>query len=262
MSNKNNSARVVDQKEALSNYLADLLAEVPDHVEPVLQPVETKTTEKVQETSYAEPVVRMPLPTVAPPAPPEVVPEPEISPVEVVEKVQESRPEADKEPVSEKMERIVPEWGAERFQCLLFDVGGLKLAVPLVKLNGVIPWNNDLTEMPGHSSIFLGLLRHLGQNVKVIDTARLVLPERQGADLAIPEERLRNIILIDESRWGLACDGIGEVLTLSPEDVKWRTAQGSRPWLAGTVMEHLCALLDVDAFSERLLTGPDELKLP
>ena len=149
----------------------------------------------------------------------------------------------------------VPAWGREPFQCLMFSVGSLSLAVPLVKLNGVIPWSEEVTEMPGHSPAFLGLLRHLEQNVKIIDTARLVLPADQATDLGPAADRLNNIILIDEGRWGLACDAIGDVLTLRPEDVKWRSSKGKRPWLAGTVMEHLCAVMDVDDFSKLLLKG-------
>jgi purine-binding chemotaxis protein CheW len=42
------------------------------------------------------------------------------------------------------------------------------------------------------------------------------------------------------------------VISLRPEDVKWRGSQGRRPWLAGTVIQQMCALLEVDAFLEQL----------
>jgi len=34
---------------------------------------------------------------------------------------------------------------------------------------------------------------------------------------------------------------------ISPDQVKWRSTQGKRPWLAGTVIEHMCALIHVDS---------------
>ncbi len=139
-------------------------------------------------------------------------------------------------------------------QVLLFQVAGLKLAVPLIELAGVIPWVDEaVTEMPNHSPWFLGLRDHQGQRVKLIDMAAVVLPPDRFAALGAPDSgRLQRIVLIDEGRWGLACDGIGEVVTLPREGVKWRQAGGARPWLAGTVIEHMCALVDTSAFAKML----------
>jgi purine-binding chemotaxis protein CheW len=77
----------------------------------------------------------------------------------------------------------------------------------------------------------------------------------QASALAPVEERIHNILIMDEGEWGLACDGIGEVITLVEGDVRWRTTQGKRPWLAGTVTGHLCALLDTDTFARMLKEG-------
>lgn len=149
----------------------------------------------------------------------------------------------------------VPVWAEQEFQCLMFHVVGISLAVPLIKLNGVIPWNEDLTPMPGHSDAFMGLLQHLGKNVKVMDTAHVILPSEQMRQLEPSDDRIKKIILMDEGRWGLACDDVGEVITLKQSDVRWRTAAGKRPWLAGTISERLCALLDTDVLSAQLSAG-------
>jgi len=66
---------------------------------------------------------------------------------------------------------------------------------------------------------------------------------------------VNKIILMDEGKWGLACDDIGEVITLQNTDVRWRTAEGRRTWLAGTVSDRLCALLDTDSLSKMLAEG-------
>ena len=222
-----------DQQVALTSYLAALLQDVPDYVDE----------EPVAEAPPA------PVPATAPPPRAEAV-------VPVSEPVPATDPEPAAEPEVVDAQPGVPEWARSRFQCLVFHVAGLSLAVPLTKLNGVVPWPEAITPMPNRSDLFLGLMRHQARNVKVVDTALMVLPEhRQPDSLAAPEERLEHVILLDDGRWGLACDSIGEVLTLEPDEVRWRGAQGKRPWLAGTVLKHLCALLDADAFVELLLHG-------
>ncbi len=154
----------------------------------------------------------------------------------------------------------VPEWAQETFQSLMFSVTGLHLSVPLDKLNGVIPWDGDnIVPMPGHSKNFLGLLRHLDQNVKVIDLVRLVVPQNGGPDVAPATERVKHILLIDDGRWGLACDSINEIMVLKAEDVRWRTRAGKRAWLAGTIIDKLCALLELDALVKLLETGKEQL---
>jgi purine-binding chemotaxis protein CheW len=216
---------VVEQQFALHSYLDALLREVPE-TEPEPAPPAAPPPPR--------PVLRA-VPAVAETAPAPPVPAPESAPVPEVQ-------------------AGAPEWAAAPFQCLLFKVAGLSLAVPLAKLNGVIPWQ-EVTPMPNRSARFLGLLRHLERNVKVVDTARVVLPPDRVGGLSPAPERVGHILLMDEAQWGLACDSIGEVLTLGPDDVRWRSAQGKRPWLAGTVLAHLCALLDVDAFCRLLEAG-------
>ncbi|HED16110.1 MAG TPA: chemotaxis protein CheW [Gammaproteobacteria bacterium] len=153
----------------------------------------------------------------------------------------------------------VPEWAQQSFQSLMFSVTGLHLSVPLDKLSGVIPWNSDhIVPMPGHSENFLGLLRHLGQNVKVIDLARLVVPQNGGPDIVPAADRVKHILLIDDGRWGLACDSINEILVLEAQDVRWRTCAGKRAWLAGTIIDKLCALLELDALVKLLESGKEQ----
>ena len=117
----------------------------------------------------------------------------------------------------------------------------------------------QVSEMPGHSDLFLGLLPYHGRNAKLVDTAQVVVPpERLGALELDVEERVSHAVIVDDGRWGLAASAIGEVIELRPDDVKWRNAPGQRPWLAGTVIEHMCALLDVEALVTLLRQGDPE----
>ncbi len=151
-------------------------------------------------------------------------------------------------------ENGVPEWAETRFQCLLFNVAGLSMAVPLVKLNSVIPWDENITSTPNQTNWYLGLVQHLRNQVKIIDTALLVLPENRRQNLQDESvDRLSHILLVDDFKWGLACSSIGDVIWLNKEEVKWRKTKTNKIWLSGTSLEHLCAIMDTEVFA-RMLT--------
>ncbi len=147
-----------------------------------------------------------------------------------------------------------PRRPATPFSSLLFKVCGLTLAVPLVELNGILPHPGEIPSLPGHAPWFLGLLPHRTKHVGVIDTALLAMPERQRGAPAGSDGR-RHILLFDERSWGLTCDSVTKVVTLDPARVRWRTAATRRPWLAGTSIEHMCALLDLHGLSALLRAG-------
>ncbi|RDH81145.1 MAG: hypothetical protein DIZ80_13595 [endosymbiont of Galathealinum brachiosum] len=169
----------------------------------------------------------------------------------------ETEVELQLEPEEEVPESGVPEWAESRFQCLLFNVSGLKMAVPLVKLNSVIPWDENITETPNQTDWYLGLVQHLQNQVKVIDTALLVMPENRHKVLENnSENRLGHILLVDDYKWGLACTSIGDVIWLDKDEVKWRKNKSTRAWLSGTSLEHLCAIMDTEVFA-KMLTKTD-----
>jgi purine-binding chemotaxis protein CheW len=61
--------------------------------------------------------------------------------------------------------------------------------------------------------------------------------------------------MLDDSCWGLACERIVTTAVLKPDDVKWREANGKRPWLAGMVKEKMCALINVQQLIAMLEQG-------
>ena len=230
MAEEHRTITLVEQQHALDAYLDSLLAEAtepapePDRHEapPVaLQVVEPASPEIIESEA---PVVEAP--AVAPPPVPEEAPQ--------------SEPR--------------PEWAEGRFQCLIFRVLGLRLAVPLARLNGILPWDEALTRMPGHAPHFLGLTKAHGETVQVVDTARMVMPADRQPPAIGKQGRAQpsHVILVGQRRWGLVCDGLEDTLTLEPDEVHWRSRRGKRPWLAGTVIEQMCALLDVDALVQLL----------
>lgn len=256
-------SKITVSKEAVKEKLTEQARRTS--VEEMLASVEEKLQEEkaaeemTTKLDFAEPapVIPIPLPEVTPP-----VVEPE---GEVEEAITEQVELEQQQPVEEVAEQVAeqqavvpvstepPEWAEQPFQCLLFNVGGLALAVPLVRLNGVIPWSENIVETPNQTDWYLGVLMNHGNKVQVIDTAVMVLPPEHRVDLpAGPEERFSHILLVDDQRWGLACDSIGDVVWIKKDDVKWRSNKTKRPWLLGTAIEHMCAVMDTEAFADML----------
>lgn len=183
------------------------------------------------------------------PAIPEPVPEPaRVEPVADLQIVgAESR-----EPLPPTFEGR-PQWAEEPFECLLFDVAGLTLAVPLVCLGSIYPLaGQELTPLFGQPDWFLGILPCQAGNLKVLDTARWVMPDRYRDDF---REGLQYVISVQGYEWGLAVHQVSRSIRLDSNEIKWRSQRSQRPWLAGTVIEHMCALLDVAALAELIASG-------
>lgn len=139
-------------------------------------------------------------------------------------------------------------WADSAFECLLFEVAGLTLAVPLQLLGSIHPFEADeLTPLFGQPDWFIGILSTQQTNLKVLETARWVMPERYTAEM---RDNLKYVISINGYDWGLAVHAVHHSIRLEPEQVKWRTQRAKRAWLAGTVIEHMCALLDVEVLAQ------------
>jgi len=240
MTSQSDKKLIVDEREALSAYFNALLSEESVQARPVAEPM---LMDPETQVTYVEP------------APKVVIIPQQIEAAEVTQETSVSASTITPETLPELPR--VPEWGAEKFQVMLFKVSGLALAVPLVELNGVQEWFPEaITPMPGHAPWYLGLIQYRDKQVAVIDTARFVMPEdRQDMLTEDINERLNRIVYIGDAAWGLACDEVAEVITIEPEQVRWRSSRTSRRWLAGTVIEQMCALIDPPVFAEMLAEG-------
>jgi purine-binding chemotaxis protein CheW len=208
---------------------------------------------RVMERPVVMPPVILPpviVPVVEPVGEAPVVEEP---PVALVEPVVDLHRSAQRTPTPPPIDDERPAWAAEPFECLLFDVAGLTLAVPLVCLGSIYPLaGHDLTPLFGQPDWFLGILPSQAGNLKVLDTARWIMPDRYRDDF---RQGLQYVISVQGYEWGLAVHQVSRSLRLDPNEIKWRTHRGQRPWLAGTVIEHMCALLDVSELAELIASG-------
>ncbi|WP_433886525.1 CheW domain-containing protein [Pseudomonas vranovensis] len=262
---------------ALQSYLDGLLQEATEELDEVL-PVSVEPDEfqaavreeqardaqvaaqavvKPEPLPFAEPprpVLPLTLPAVVEPVLEPVVEVPEVAQVAPVEPLVDVHlPPAPNQPVPPATIDGRPAWAAEPFECLLFDVAGLTLAVPLVCLGSIYSLaGHELTPLFGQPDWFLGILPSQSGNLKVLDTARWVMPDRYRDDF---RQGLQYVISVQGYEWGLAVHQVSRSLRLDPNEIKWRSQRGQRPWLAGTVIEHMCALLDVAELAELIASG-------
>lgn len=255
--------QVVGQRTPIRTQVAVLpkVAPPPLRVAPAPLKVEPEAAVEVRAKVELKKPVPQPPPKVAPPAveAPPAVKTPKAAPkvVETVNTVP-AQTEAPTDGGSPEEPAGRPDWSRHAFECLLFKVAGLQLAVPLVLLGAIHRIDRELTELPGRPRWFMGMLPIGERNIRVVDTAAWVMSGRYPEGCA---EQYKFVIRLDDSDWGLACDEVAQSFTLDPDDVKWRQSAGKRPWLAGTVVKHMCALIDVGAMANLLARAERERHL-
>ncbi|MEH6530311.1 MAG: chemotaxis protein CheW [Photobacterium frigidiphilum] len=140
------------------------------------------------------------------------------------------------------------------FQALFFEVCGVTFAVALTELGGIHQMM-DLNRLMGRPAWYLGLLTSKEQQFDVVDTARWVMADKlQNDDY---KDDFSYIVMLGDSKWGLACDKLHGTEVLTSQSVRWREKAGKRPWLAGMVKEKMCALIHVNALISMLNEGLD-----
>lgn len=141
-------------------------------------------------------------------------------------------------------------WSNQGVECLIFTVSGLSLAVPLLFLGGVHEVKKeDIKPLIGQPKWYLGMLHTDEGNLQVIDTANFIMPERKRN---LSDDGFKYLIRLEKTPWAIACQSIDDTVRLEASEIKWRGERGKRTWLAGTVIEKMCALIDVSGLLERV----------
>ncbi len=159
-------------------------------------------------------------------------------------------------PGLEWMPNGLPQWAQSRFDVLLFKVSGLTLAVPLISLGQIQPITDELAPLFGQADWFMGYQPTPQGNIRTVNTAKFVMPERYDENFV---KNAKYVVSINGVPWGLAVDSVNQPISLMPDDVKWRSDRSKRPWLAGTVKEHMCALLDIPMIGQMLMDADKNL---
>lgn len=142
---------------------------------------------------------------------------------------------------ADKLKDILP----DVFQTLIFEVGKMPLAVPLLKLGGIVKVSSeDITPLVGTPDWFVGLVPNDRGNLMVVDTQSYLMPEQPSK--SVEEMNYEYLILLDDSNWALACNSVGDAKNLVQDDIRWSERSSRRPWFAGMVVEYMSALIEVD----------------
>ncbi|MCC5825497.1 chemotaxis protein CheW [Alkalimonas sp.] len=242
------SDRYSSQK-VMQHYLSALLTD--DEIQPAVvreEPEVKKKLESLLAKVTTTKVAAEPAPVVAKETKPLVPPKLDSTELEQTVVSRKSRPGFTADSVSsEKAYR------KGDFQALFFSVAGLTVALPLKELGGIHKLT-AINTMPGKPAWFKGVMLQREQKINVVDTGLWVMPEKFDRQQA-ESHQYQYVIMLSNTAWGLACDKLVNTVTLSQDEVKWRESTGKRPWLAGLIKQHMCALLDVDALINMLKQG-------
>jgi len=216
---------IVHERLALDAYLKTLLDGVP---EATAEEIETREKPVIAHSSLVEPVAV----------------EPVIQEQPKVQLLQDALV-AFENPAKLHPLSVMPEWAHQEFQALFFKVEHLILATPLVELSRTIKNDRKPGKIPGQPSWFMGLLDEQDSRIGVLDTGQLIFGKNRGSQRDTESQPFKSILITQDNRWGLACDEILSIGKLKPEKVRWRTNRQKRPWLIGTVIEELTAIVDL-----------------
>jgi len=142
---------------------------------------------------------------------------------------------------------VMPYWAQHEFQALYFKVDNLILATPLTELARTIKVDKKPGQIPGQPSWFLGLLDDQDSRIGVLDTGQLIFGKLRGSQRDLEKNPFKSILITQDKRWGLACDEVLSIGRVRPDKVRWRTSRHKKPWLIGTVIEELTAIIDLQA---------------
>lgn len=123
-------------------------------------------------------------------------------------------------------------------QCLMFRVGSNRLSLPLIQLRGVLPWPENLTQLPQSPGWMHGLLKYRKKNIRLVDSAK-VFGIKSSAD-KLPAY----ILVLGDDGWAITCDQPEDVVSLNYGDIQWHTDKDNS-MSVGTIRQSLAMLLNL-----------------
>ncbi|MFT4607454.1 MAG: chemotaxis signal transduction protein [Chitinophagales bacterium] len=121
-------------------------------------------------------------------------------------------------------------------QCLMFRVGQNLLSLPLIEMDGVVRWTDELTRLPQSPDWILGVLKYRDTNIRVLDSSKVLgIP-------AITGQMPSHLLLLSDKSSAISCDALEGVVTLEYSDIQWLPESGNA-LMHGIIRETLAYLL-------------------
>ena len=127
----------------------------------------------------------------------------------------------------------------------MFRVGHNLLSLPLIEMNGVLRWTDELTRLPQSSDRVLGILKNRDTNLRVLDSSKVLgIP-------AITGQTPSHILILTDNASAITCDILEDVVTLEYNDIQWQPETGNT-LMHGTIRETLAYLLSPSGIIDSL----------
>lgn len=137
---------------------------------------------------------------------------------------------------------LIPDWAASAFRALLFRIGGIRFALPLVLMRSVVSLERSPRRLPGQPTWQVGIVHSRGRQVVLAELGGLIGIEARC-------RAMRYLLVIDDGGLALACDEVEEAVLVETTDVRWHRRSPDRAWLAGLLLGQMCVLLNADALA-------------
>jgi purine-binding chemotaxis protein CheW len=227
------TSSLLENQNALSAYLDDLLQEATEVAvnEALGQPVEEACSNLIFETLNDEPD-RLQLDALA---------------SELVNE-KDTIDEQDRVPEDPELRISFPA------QFLMFTIGPIKLSIPLIELNSVLKTDAEMTHLPGSGDWIEGVLSHRDQNVKIVDSRKLL---KIAGETSSQNNDQRRFLVLAAGDVALSCDSVETIITLDRDEIHWRRME-SNDLFSGTIRKSLASVLDTElivSFLDRLNAG-------
>lgn len=163
--------------------------------------------------------------------------------------------------------KYIPPWGrAENIAVLPITIASMRVVLPVQFVSAVVPFDKSKIcleqgfEKGEMERCVIGETRGSKNaqrdGIRVLDGARLILPERYDSEMV---NAYRYTVFINGSKWAIACDDVQPTDSLRSAYIRWRDENTRRSWLAGSCSQKRCAILDVELI-ERNFLADDVLK--
>jgi chemotaxis signal transduction protein len=153
----------------------------------------------------------------------------------------------------------IPSWGQKTFKCLLVKSAGMSLVVPAMSVSYIERINEKIIRLPLEVDAFRGVVTSRNRSVAVIDLFNLISENTfiyNQQSMEVDTHHIEYVIVMENGDYALACDDVGEMITLTSEDVRWNRASFDNPMFAGIVTEHLCPIVNIENIQEQVAAMP------
>lgn len=135
------------------------------------------------------------------------------------------------------------------FECQIFDIVGLNIAVASDSISEIINQQQILQNQSEqlNTNLFVGTINTGNKTINVIDLEYLVMNGIGERDkIGEYPHGLADIVLLKGSNAAFIGNQLAGSKTISKQHVHWRDEKSERIWLAGTVAKMGLALLDIE----------------